>query len=107
MSRTSSVEMSMIRCCCCDLEFMVPETLRKRRVADAMTFYCPNGHAQVFMDSLGERIGALTKERDFWQAEAERLLAENDKLRDNRVSFVKHLERRRERFAWLRRLFRR
>lgn len=68
------------RCCSCGILFAMPEPLQKIRVQDGAVFYCPNGHAQGYTNTPAHHLAEMTKERDMWKAEAERLLEECDKL---------------------------
>jgi hypothetical protein len=44
-------------CCACGVEFAMPSSLRKKRLADHKEFYCPNGHAQHYTgESEAERL---------------------------------------------------
>lgn len=54
---------TMTRICCgeCGIEFDVPETWRAARQESKDTFYCPNGHSRVYLESEADK---LRRERD-------------------------------------------
>lgn len=35
-------------CCNCNIQFAIPQDLRKKRLNDHKSFYCPMGHGQYF-----------------------------------------------------------
>ena len=65
--------------CCfkCGVFFWIPTTLYKtlRREGPNQTFWCPNGHAQVYTGSIETK---LRRERDLL---AQRIAAKDDKIK--------------------------
>src|ERR1039458_7065019 len=47
-------------CCVCGLAYAMPAEFRAKRVEDGKTFYCPNGHTQIYCRRTTE-IQRLTK----------------------------------------------
>lgn len=78
-----------VRCCGCGIVFAMPEALYRIRLDDRRPFWCPNGHGQNFTaETPADKLvkaqqahAALQKEREFWEAEAQRRLDECDRLR--------------------------
>lgn len=77
----SEVKTETIRCYACDVPFSLSESYIAKRRSDGFAFYCPNGHQQHFKDSFRERTEKAERDAAFWEAEAQRLLAECDRLR--------------------------
>lgn len=46
-------------CCVCGIIFQVPEEFSDDRQTDGATYFCPNGHAQNYVDTPDERIASL------------------------------------------------
>lgn len=63
-------------CCNCGIVFGIEEELRDQRHEDGREFYCPNGHAQHFVESSEDQIERLT--RKLKEAEQERYEARNE-----------------------------
>lgn len=66
-----TIEFTTVQCCECGTLFGMTETFRLKRQDDGATFYCPNGHSQVYCKP---RITEL-KEKN---AELQRKLAQKD-----------------------------
>lgn len=77
----SDTKLETIRCYLCDVPFSLTDTYLSKRRADGHDFYCPNGHGQRFQDTFAARTEKAEKNAAFWEAEAQRLLAECDSLR--------------------------
>ena len=66
-------------CCACGTAFAMEESLRKNRLMHKKSFYCPNGHSQVYVDEpLDEKCKRLESQlknekesRKWWKEEAE------------------------------------
>lgn len=69
-----------ITCSECGIYWGVPEHYLKSRCEDKGTFYCPNGHGQVFIKSLVE------KEREARQRAEQRLAQKEDELREEKAA---------------------
>lgn len=68
-------------CCECGIDFAMPEQLARFRLDDGGWFYCPNGHAQQYADTLAEQLRQAKADAAYWEKEAARLLTEYDGLR--------------------------
>ena len=80
---TDRVEIS--RCAQCGTSFGMQATLIEARRRDGLTFYCPNGHWLSFKGSPEQRAQDAEKERAALDTEVQRLIAENDRLRDELI----------------------
>lgn len=66
--------MTHLECCKCGVSFGMTNQLYEGRKRDREAFFCPNGHAQAFVDSLEEK---MRKARDRAIQEQARLAEEN------------------------------
>lgn len=66
-----SIDLVTEDCCNCHVLFAFPEDLKRKRLEDGSTFYCPNGHAQHY---TGETMEQMRKrlEREAANAKADR-----------------------------------
>lgn len=89
-----TTEFTTIMCCKCTIRFGMDESMYKVRQGDHDTFYCPNGHGQMFIventdtkdaelaalrvrcTDLEEQLVLLKKERDILKKERDELSAE-------------------------------
>jgi len=71
----------VIRCASCGVAFGFSEGLRARRGEDGKTFYCPNGHTQVYRDSELEvaRRELKAEQERRQRAETQRMEAERQR----------------------------
>lgn len=78
---TESVELATDECYLCHVLFAIPLSMQQRARAEGTTFYCPNGHGQVYSKSevtkLKERLAEqeqvlLRKQREVEQANSAR-----------------------------------
>jgi RNase P subunit RPR2 len=73
----STVKLVVEICCNCAVPFAMPQTLRKRALADhSVSFYCPHGHSQHFVgkteaELLADKL-ALARRRAEMAEEAAR-----------------------------------
>ena len=58
----TTINFEAVNCCHCGIVFQVPEQFDEDRQEDGQTFYCPNGHAQVYEDSENDQIKRLETE---------------------------------------------
>lgn len=77
-----ATEMTLTKVGCpkCATPFSMYEELYQSRRRDGQAFYCPNGHAMYIADSDAKKLADAIKDKQYWEQEAQRLLAENDKL---------------------------
>jgi hypothetical protein len=64
-----------LTCCQCSVKHGITTELYNLRKKDHDTFYCPNGHKQVFLKPEGEKPEDVKAERDRLKAEVEKLKA--------------------------------
>lgn len=85
-------------CCSCGVPFAMTEYLKKERLKDKTSFYCPNGHSQSYVGKSDER---LRKEAEEARKQAEQLAAEAQLRaqaeRDQRLAAERELKRHRSR----------
>lgn len=56
-SLTEFVRLEAMTCGQCGVTFAMPDTMRRERIADRQTFYCPNGHPRAFCgETEAERL---------------------------------------------------
>lgn len=55
----TTVNFESVTCCECGIIFQVPEEFAENRQEDGRTFYCPNGHAQNYIDCDDQKIEKL------------------------------------------------
>lgn len=60
-----------LTCCVCGTVFTVSDSIYHQRKRDGKEFFCPNGHSQIFTNSLASQITDL--KRQFRTAEADRI----------------------------------
>ena len=68
MNQSTEVTIQMIyeECCNCGVVFGITDVLRRKRLEDKNSFYCPNGHAQHFTGkSANDRIKRLESDLQF------------------------------------------
>ncbi len=51
-----SVKLDSTECCVCGVAFAIPAQLMKKRQEDGEIFYCPNGHSQVFCETVRSEL---------------------------------------------------
>jgi hypothetical protein len=66
-------------CINCDCEFYISPRMNEQRRKDKQSFYCPNGHAQAFVEGEADK---LRRERD-------RLKQENSRLQENELRLAR------------------
>jgi hypothetical protein len=64
-------------CYACGVQFGIPAALNDTHRRDKQTFYCPNGHGQVYADTLADTVRRLQK--DLGEALTARDRAEREK----------------------------
>ncbi len=75
-------DLQKILCGLCGIEFAIPNKLDEAKRGNGSHFYCPNGHEMYYKGSMQFKLAEMTKERDHWMAEAQRLLGELDNMRN-------------------------
>jgi len=84
--------MKKIICATCQVEFEIPDSLYERRQGDGDTFYCPNGHPNIFKESLvtklsrelaqiKENLASYTSSFEYQKKRVGELLRSNTALR--------------------------
>jgi hypothetical protein len=96
MADEADTSLETVNCDACDIEFSVSKRFLNARRKDGRGFYCPVGHPLVFNDAPAKRLEKIMVERDQWEKEAQRLLAECNRLRDE----VARLRKKRVRGGW-------
>lgn len=65
---------TLIYCYKCRCPFAVPENIRRRWQEDGTSFYCPNGHSQLYIDSdvqkLQKELARAKKEKEWAEQES-------------------------------------
>lgn len=74
MTVTREIRLVDISCGECDITFAVPDYLKRKRLQDGETWYCPNGHPRVFAetenDRLRKQLERERRSREAWESEA-------------------------------------
>jgi len=61
--RGTQIEEFIVETCCnCGVSFCMTEDLKKQRLGDGQSFYCPNGHSQHYTNSNATKIKRLREE---------------------------------------------
>lgn len=71
-AQTVIVTLTPVECANCGCHFGIDETMRKRRLNDHKSFYCPSGHGNIYRrENEAERLKREKKklENDLWFAE--------------------------------------
>lgn len=88
-------------CYKCGIGFGMPRSYQRDRVQKGGSFYCPNGHAQCYVESEVERLEkelALEKERKERALTEANILRQNNKtLERSRAAVSGHLKRTKKR----------
>jgi hypothetical protein len=80
-------QQSLFNCSGCGIAYSVPASFEAKRREDGKTFYCPNGHTQVFVESevqrLEKRLSQAQREAEYAKqdAAAQRRRAEAEERR--------------------------
>lgn len=75
--------MAIATCYKCGIPFGMPRYFEKKRREDSESFYCPNGHGQVYRESEAARLKRkLDEERQARQRDKEQAAKAQDKLLD-------------------------
>jgi len=85
---TLSDKLYVMQCSECGIVHGVPDDFDNRRRDDGRTFYCPNGHSQVYRETEEDRLQRKIKrleEENRWQDD-QRRAAEADAKRQRRVA---------------------
>lgn len=77
---TRSIQLEEMVCGKCSVNFAMPVEMYKRCLSQGDTFYCPNGHPRVFVESEVDRLRKKT-ERLKREAEAAREQARTERQR--------------------------
>ncbi len=73
----ATVDMVTISCCSCGVPYAIPQILKSHLQDSQNTFYCPNGHPQVYTESTGTRLRRqLEKQKEQEQENIKRLTEE-------------------------------
>jgi hypothetical protein len=91
LSIQQAVKFEVEECCNCGVAFAMTEQLRKQRLADKESFYCPNGHGQSY---TGKTDAQKAKEAEAARREA---LLRLDAERDQRLAAERELKRHQDR----------
>lgn len=86
MSETESDILTELRCFHCGIKHAMPKFLMEQRRQDGKPMYCPNGHSYMFIESRDSQLAKAKKESAAWEAEAQRLIGELDKVRDELIA---------------------
>lgn len=74
-----SARLVSLECYKCGVLFAIPHYFNEQRLADRLSFYCPNGHSQSYVESSVERVrremqkrlDAETSRAEMWRRESE------------------------------------
>lgn len=88
MAIQHNAEFEALTCSECGIRFGMPSLFTKARRGDCKTFWCPNGHGQVFRES---EVDKMRRERD--------LLAQQIVERDDRINREREWRKSAERRA--------
>lgn len=90
-------------CCNCFTHFAMDSDLRQRRLDEGGTFYCPNGHAQHYTETIVARLkkqnDSLTKQRDYAEGRAERAVEQAETAKRQKAAIKGQLTKTRNRIA--------
>lgn len=92
MSATFQENVTLVteHCFKCGVLFAMPSSMKEVCLRDKSSFYCPNGHGQIYAESLRDRIATLEVEVTRAKGEAMR----ERQQRENMELAKKRLERR-------------
>ena len=91
-----TTELVVEECYKCHMLFAMPSYLRRQCLDEKRTFYCPNGHDQVFCTSETERLRRELKQERNWS----RSLQSDVEYERRRLSATKgHMTRLKKRVA--------
>jgi len=57
-------EFTIIECCACSSLFAITIKFNKNLLENKQTFYCPNGHSQLYTKSTAEKLQELLAAKD-------------------------------------------
>lgn len=90
-------------CCNCFTHFAMDSDLRRRRLEQGGTFYCPNGHGQHFTENVVENLkkqnASLSKRAAWAEESAARAREEAERTKREKTAIKGHLTRTRKRIA--------
>lgn len=52
------VILETVKCCMCCMTFAMPQEVKRKRLDDKQTFYCPVGHTQSFTGTNVDKLRA-------------------------------------------------
>mgnify|MGYP003659621978 CR=1 FL=1 len=81
MEKSNSITYEEIVCADCAITFQITDTLNKLRKDDGNFFYCPNGHAQSYSDSLTELLNTADSKLEESKKELSEVQIENRRLK--------------------------
>lgn len=67
MTITIQTSFTIIYCCNCGAAFAVPDNVHLAWHEKGASFFCPNGHAQSYTESMKKKLDRALKDRDRFQ----------------------------------------
>ena len=68
-----NLSMVDVDCCKCGITFCVPHGFDRQRLKDKKSFYCPNGHGQIYKgESDAKKVERLQQRLEWKQSEVDR-----------------------------------
>lgn len=78
-----------VDCATCGITFCLPANLHARRRRDGADFYCPNGHSNVYRETVDQkRIKELEEDIASWRESHDYLREANDELYASREELI-------------------
>ena len=98
MSRTytETVVLQEIVCCVCGVTFAFPQRLHQECESTGKSFYCPNGHSQVYRESGESRLKKQLKDE---REQHQRVEAQLVSVRDQLQACEREIQRQKKRAA--------